>query len=347
MELTNNTAEDKAIIGSLINSRWIDEHTGALMIEFTLFNSNTNLFSIIVLMAEFTRAGAIMPFYSISTMDLAKYEKFLDASAVVTEVIYIVMVIIFLCIETRKFAALRLPYFYNLWNYVHLGAMILSLTFAVLVVKRANTISALLERNFEEKKSSFVNLYEAAFWDLTAAVILGILVFAVMINLWHMFLLNKFMFVCWCTLTLSLRPMLHFCFMSLILITPFVIIFSLLFVSLNEDFSTYMKTILCLIHRSGTFYATESSQAGLGLLFLCFFIFVFLVILFCTFRVIFIKSHQTALKDWENRKADYDFIDHIRNYFTKKKEEKIIAFHKKHSVFRRTGYPEHDRYSIS
>ena len=60
----------KSILGELKKWLWIDRGTRAVLIDFTVYNANINLFCIIQLMAEFPATGGVMTSSRFKTVKL-------------------------------------------------------------------------------------------------------------------------------------------------------------------------------------------------------------------------------------------------------------------------------------
>jgi polycystin 2 len=60
------------IANQLIQDNWIDGSTRVVVLEFSLFNVNLNIFSMVRIGIEVPASGEILPFYNINTVEAFK-----------------------------------------------------------------------------------------------------------------------------------------------------------------------------------------------------------------------------------------------------------------------------------
>ncbi|KAG5178378.1 Polycystin cation channel-domain-containing protein [Tribonema minus] len=68
--LPDDQAQALTMLATLYNATWIDQRTRAVFAEFSVFNPANRLFSMVVLAAEVTAAGEVVPTYYVRTLDL-------------------------------------------------------------------------------------------------------------------------------------------------------------------------------------------------------------------------------------------------------------------------------------
>eukprot|EP00611_Tribonema_gayanum_P025615 TRINITY_DN5877_c0_g2_i1.p1 TRINITY_DN5877_c0_g2~~TRINITY_DN5877_c0_g2_i1.p1 ORF type:complete len:765 (-),score=254.60 TRINITY_DN5877_c0_g2_i1:700-2994(-) len=68
--LPDDQAQALTTLATLYNATWIDQRTRAVFAEFSVFNPANRLFSMVVLAAEVTAAGEVVPTYYVRTLDL-------------------------------------------------------------------------------------------------------------------------------------------------------------------------------------------------------------------------------------------------------------------------------------
>ncbi|XP_014681569.1 PREDICTED: polycystic kidney disease 2-like 2 protein [Priapulus caudatus] len=181
------------LLDGLMASNWVDERTGAVLVELTVYNANVNLFSIVLLMVEFGSEGAVTPYHQIFTVDLIKYvggapEWF----PIACESLFIVFVLIFVWREgVAIVGAGPRAYFGEAWNCAEFAIVSLCVVAAALFVKRSLAVSDVLEENRENGEQRFVSFYAAAFWDFLLGNVLATLVVLVLLKLWKMLSFNK------------------------------------------------------------------------------------------------------------------------------------------------------------
>lgn len=66
-------------------NRWITRGTRAVIIDFTVYNANVNLFCVAKLVAEFLPTGGVLPTFSLRTIKLIRYVSDYDYFILVCE----------------------------------------------------------------------------------------------------------------------------------------------------------------------------------------------------------------------------------------------------------------------
>lgn len=66
-------------------NRWITRGTRAVIIDFTVYNANVNLFCVIKLIVEFLPTGGMLPTSSFRTVKLIRYVSDYDYFILVCE----------------------------------------------------------------------------------------------------------------------------------------------------------------------------------------------------------------------------------------------------------------------
>ncbi|KAE9421875.1 hypothetical protein Angca_005551, partial [Angiostrongylus cantonensis] len=70
-------------------NRWIDRASRVVIIDFTMFNANVNLFCIARLLLELPASGGVLPSYRFSTYDLMRYFGSFGKTLIVLEGIFL------------------------------------------------------------------------------------------------------------------------------------------------------------------------------------------------------------------------------------------------------------------
>ncbi|KAL6740488.1 hypothetical protein Aduo_013839 [Ancylostoma duodenale] len=137
----DNYDEAAALIKGVKSNRWIDRATRAIIIDFTLFNANVNLFCIARLLLELPASGGVMPSYRFSTYDLMRYFGTFGHVMIVLEGILCGFIVFYIIEEFFELFRIRLRYFVNFWNFVDI--VLLSLCCAELYLNyRRNEVAA-------------------------------------------------------------------------------------------------------------------------------------------------------------------------------------------------------------
>lgn len=112
-------------IEQLKKSNWIDKRSRSLIIEFTLYNPNVNLFAVVTLAVEILATGNLLNTLTIDVMDV-----FGANSAIKNGIYYAYFGLVLWSAfrEMKKFYRLRKKYFFELWSLVQVLIIVFSLT---------------------------------------------------------------------------------------------------------------------------------------------------------------------------------------------------------------------------
>ena len=80
LNLGNTLAGAEEVVESAKERGWIDEHTRAVFAEFNVWNANTNLFNMVVILFEYQTTGVVT---SSSTIDVIELYRYTGAGGVV------------------------------------------------------------------------------------------------------------------------------------------------------------------------------------------------------------------------------------------------------------------------
>ena len=79
----------------LQQQRWINNHTRALFLEFSVYNANVNLFGIATIVAEFIPGGGIMPFWRFDPVRLLHYHEPVGGFILLCEMLFVCYILYF------------------------------------------------------------------------------------------------------------------------------------------------------------------------------------------------------------------------------------------------------------
>ncbi|XGW31248.1 hypothetical protein V3C99_009870 [Haemonchus contortus] len=117
LPLDDSTKALKLLEGVKSN-RWIDRGTRALIIDFSMFNANSNLFSIARLLLELPASGGVLPSYRFNTYNLMRYYGSFGNVLIILEGILVGFIIFYICEKILELLRLRLRYFGKFWDIV-------------------------------------------------------------------------------------------------------------------------------------------------------------------------------------------------------------------------------------
>ncbi|KAL3876144.1 hypothetical protein ACJMK2_034016 [Sinanodonta woodiana] len=164
------------ILNELWAESWIDRQTRAVMLEFTLYCVDINLFIYIMFIVETPETGGITPFYIIQPMRLYMHTGPLGTYTLACEVIFMLFVIVNTVLIILKLHGQKRSFFQDTWQVIDLLALIGCYIAIVLYFIRFKQAMDTIAK-FNEDKKKFVNFQHIAMWDQAVVLIIGILIF--------------------------------------------------------------------------------------------------------------------------------------------------------------------------
>ena len=260
----NNLGYDQSILttnlDNLKQNGWIDRQTRAVFIEFTIYNPNVNLFSNCLILFEFISTGQIISSSQFSPINLFDINNSSFISfKIIMNVIYMVFISIFMVKEIMAIVKERSKYFKQFYNYIEL--IIIAFSWASFSMYLYRLYSSYEVYNLLKKskkdftqtaqmgsfiQSAFINLQYIGYWNDTLQIFLGICALFGTIRFIKLLRFNKKIIVFIQAFSSSIKDLLSFGILFLILWFSFVQTIYLLFNEKSAQFETLTSTMLTL-----------------------------------------------------------------------------------------------------
>ena len=303
------------MLDNIKNTDWIDDRTRAIFVEFTLYNPNANLFSLVIIVFEFTNTGGVFPDYEISTTKLGGY----SSSLVLYDVLFLCFNIFFAYTEVKRLKKLgRKEYFQDKWSYMEIVQLALSCTVIVLFFQQLVFVSSVTKEYRESKGQIFVSFYTVIASDFILGYVMAFHTAVVTIKSLKLLQFNKKTFMIADTFTFAKYNLLNFSIMFAICIAAFSHFSTLVFGPLLQKYQSFGKSIISTVNFAlGAFDLVPVHEANriLGPIYLVVFILCFL---WCLLTV-FISILNFAISDSKAmakvRQNKFELIDYISRKF--------------------------------
>lgn len=161
-------------------SNWLDVKTRAVVVEMTVLNIPTSLFSSILLLLELPPSGGSFPSSKITSCWLFRYVTVWDNCVLACELLFVILVLVKLQSELSRIAEKRWHYFTWPWNYAPFLFCLTGVVYVACYIYRFKLIwdtVELLRNTFYEQ---FVSVSFLAAWDELIRSLVGMLVFLVL-----------------------------------------------------------------------------------------------------------------------------------------------------------------------
>ena len=281
------------VVSKLKKYNWVDVFSKAVLVEFTIFDPQVNLFSMVTYAFEITGTGSGSSFVKVDTFKLYLHLGPSKMLLIFCEALSIIICLILTFYTCKRVKNEGLKYFKNKWNliesaqlglcYAAVGLFIVRLTFA------AKTIKKLQENPF-----LFVSFQYIAKWHEVNVYVIGIIVFIATMKFLRLMKFNRHIAILSRTISNCLKDVAIIGFQALLVFTAFSIVAYVIFGTKMEDFSSYILTLQSqLTMMLGKGYFTDMSQADpiLGPLYFSFFVFAMMFFLLNMFIAVIADSY--------------------------------------------------------
>ncbi|OWF51801.1 Polycystic kidney disease protein 1-like 2 [Mizuhopecten yessoensis] len=155
---------------------WLDRRTRGVMVEFTLYNSNINLFAYLSLLVEFPDTGGTSQYNFVQIFRAYQHHGSLGTFIFLCEILFVISIVICFVKMVRSLMKQKLKVFEDRWQI--LNWICLGLTVVAIAMYCARWIFTSLTLDaFTKNKYKFVNFSHIAVWDEILAAFISVMVF--------------------------------------------------------------------------------------------------------------------------------------------------------------------------
>ena len=320
-DLGYNVKSALNVLNKLEANNWIDEFSVAVFIEYTVFNPSSSLFSVAKCLYERFPTGGVAFSRSVKTLTLYKsssnnFQKFYE----VCQLLFMVIILIFVVNEVSKIYRQRKKYFTGFWNWMELVQIVTAVCAVVMFFLKAKYTSLFVKtvRNnpFETSSADYIVL-----WSTVEIYVLSFLIFIVTMKFLRLIRFNRHVCQMMGTLARAANPLISFFFVFVAAVLAYTQMAFLLFGSTLDPYSSFFNSLRALLQMllggDMFFYKLKSTDGLLGPLFAFFYMFTMMMILINTFIAILNESYTEVVECPENDFTNADLGSFIAVYLSR------------------------------
>ncbi|XP_043950395.1 polycystic kidney disease 2-like 2 protein isoform X2 [Drosophila biarmipes] len=296
VDLEYDKDKNLKIISDLKEIHWLDRGSRLCLVEFNLYNENTDIFQSVKLIAEIPPTGGVIPQAHLQTVK--QYSFFTDRSMVMT-VIYIfwyIMIIYYTIYEITEMRKSGVKiYFFSMLNI--LDCAILLGCYLALVYNIWHTFKVISVTTKAQVELTYQSLDVLCFWNIIYVDMMAILAFLVWIKIFKFISFNKTLVQFTTTLKRCSKDLAGFSLMFGIVFLAYAQLGLLLFGTKHPDFRNFITSILTMIRMIlGDFQYNLIEQANrvLGPIYFLTYILLVFFILLNMFLAIIMETYNTV-----------------------------------------------------
>lgn len=307
---------NKKILETLREQRWTDRQTRAIIVEFAVYNANTNYFDSIAIIFELPPAGGVIHHHYVYSFNLYRYTNEYAFFTVLCELLFIIFMLLFMIREARVIYKEKWNYFTEFWNLVEFSNIVFSVLAVVFNFYRVKLAKDLLSDLPDKAPNTFINFQFAAYWDFVFTYIVALVCFFITLKFIKLLRFNRRISMLSSTLKRAWYPLLMFgiIFGIVLIAVTFsaTIIFSKALYGYRDNFKSFTSIISLLLGKF-SYHQFDNTNRFLGPVF--FFSFNVMVnwIIMNMYISILNDAFAEVRNDFELQDNDYKMVDYMVN----------------------------------
>ncbi|KAF5895661.1 polycystin-1, partial [Clarias magur] len=248
-ELSKKIEESRVLIEQLHEHQWLDPLTRALFVEFSLYNTNTDLLSIFSFLLEFPVSERTQSSIDLKTCSLQTLQRGLDLPLFLT-LILIILIIYFSVREGVSTLRQGWGYFLRVWNLVGVVTLLLAVCVSALHFSRS-ALASHLWASLLQQQESFINFFPLGQQSQVLIQLNAVLLFLLVLKAAHQLRFLREWAVFGRTLRRSVREIVSVALALLLLLLTYSHTGYLLFHTIVQGYGTVGSVCLSLLGSGG------------------------------------------------------------------------------------------------
>ncbi|KAL3275221.1 hypothetical protein HHI36_019990 [Cryptolaemus montrouzieri] len=319
LDLSLNGKEAKAQIQKLEENLWITRNSRAVFLDFTVYNTNLNIFGNCKIMFELPPTGGVLPSYKFDSVKLVNNFNEWGYLAFICETIFYIYIFIYLLQSIRELIYFKWKYFLRFWSYIDCSISALAIsTFIMTNYMRTHIENHIT--NIQENPDKYGNLQYMAhlqgLHDDTSAVTL----FFVFMRFFKYLNFNRTMGQLNDTLKKCAVDIMGFSIMFFIIFFAYSELGFLLFGAQVSDFRTFghsMFTLLRTILGDFDYEPIERAHRILAPIYFLSYIFLVFFVLLNMFLAIINDTYADVKTEIAIAPTELQMTDYLKQHFFK------------------------------
>jgi len=313
-DLGYNKTTASPLIANLQKYGWIDRQTRAVVLEFVVYNGNTGYLSISSFYYEILPTGCGHPFAIIDTFPLTSTQTGFYEFFLICQLLFIILVILFVFREAYAIYQLKCTYFRDPWNFVELFQIMFSFLVVISYVVKSK---AVLNSTIKVKDNPFISVSfrDAVLWNDAENMMLAITVFITTVKMLRMIRFNQHIRILMSSFRESGGLLLSYSIIFIIIFLAYAQLGMLILGSHMREYSTFSNALvteflMCLGSKMSLQDLTRVNRV-LGPLFGFSFAMLNAFIFVNFFVAILNDTHASVKQNMDQHSEEYEMADFI------------------------------------
>ena len=307
------------VVRNLENNAWIDQRTAVVLVEFTVFEPSTSLFSIAKFLYEVIPTGRPETLARFETLSIygAPNSK-LGSVFLAFQITLLLLVAYFLFLETVKIYRQTCSYFGSFWNWMNLLQLISTITTIAFFFFKENYVSSFV-KNVHTNPFQTTSVDYVLFWSELEIIVLSLVIFILTVKFLRIIRFNRHVCQMVASLKLSTPHLVSYSVVFLVNMFAFSLLGWLLFGNDLQSYHSLVASLGTLFQKflggELLFIEIQSANRILGPIYIFSFMLSTAFILINMFVAILNDSYGSVKELSGGRFGDADLGDFIKGYY--------------------------------
>lgn len=334
VDIGSSKVDTDNVLFYLQRKTWLDDFTRAVTIDFTVYNTQSNFYTMVLFLLEIPANGGGFTFKQILSTRLDRYSSGFAVFLAVCEITFLCFSVYYLVREFKKWRVLKARYFTKWENWVELCSFSLIWASFSLLIIRLGVVNSTKAKYLRAPKT-FIDFDTSAWYDQLYGYTLACLVFILFIKFLKLLRFNRKMSLMFRTVSHASVDTKYFSFSFVIVIAAFSQFAHLIFMSSIFEYSNMIYTLESLINMMlGSFSYSDMVEAApeMGKLFFFTYFTFMTFILLNMFISIINESFSIVQEHTRELKNKYELVDFLKqrlggflpHFMTRKKRKSLV-----------------------
>jgi len=335
-DLGYNARSARNVLNNLQKNNWLNDLTAAVIVEFTIHQPSTSLFSVVKYLFERLPTGGYNTVAKITTLTLyASPDPGFKSFYQLCQLLLMLIILFFLFAEIGKIYRQRCAYFTQFWNWMELLQIFSAVAAIVMFFFKEMYTTRFVKRvhtnPFETSSTDYIVL-----WSELEIYLLACVIFIVTMKFLRLIRFNRHICQMIATIQKSIDHLLSFFCVFVGIILAYTQLGVLVFGASVPAYSSFfqaMRSVCQMILGGEThFHELKSTSRIVGPLFVFCYMLSMSMIMLNMFLAILNDSYDEVKDVQGDAFADAELGDFMKNYFTTRVgylRDELVAFFKK------------------
>ena len=231
------------VLSETLEHGWVDRQTRAVILEFAIFNINTNLISFATYVFEMIATGAAYTSKRVETLELYSTESGALMFYLICQFLFMAMVLYYFIIILIHLYRERLEFLKSVWNMIDFLMIVSSVAYVLFYMIRSKSILQSIKA-IQANPFEIMHFHSALDWASWENASIAVAVFMVTLKLLNLIRFNPYVIFLFSSFRQSVGYQLSYLGVFLIVFNAFVISGMTFFGGTVPNYSSYLQAVI-------------------------------------------------------------------------------------------------------